>query len=143
MTGPDKWLTAAIHEAGHCAAYFRFGWPFFSVCIYEAQGEVLGAVHAPAGRYNCTARAVVCLAGPLAEAQHTGIDFSELARTSSRTDIAMAQDALSRTGSSDLDRLLPFARALIVQDWPCIRLIASALLQHQQLDYFEVLRLIR
>jgi hypothetical protein len=39
----DKWLTAAIHESGHCAAYFRFNWPFYSVSIFEVHGEVLGS----------------------------------------------------------------------------------------------------
>jgi hypothetical protein len=139
----DEWLTAAIHESGHCAAYFRFNWPFYSVSIFEVHGEVLGSVHAPAGRYNCTAKAVACLAGPLAEELHSGIGFAELARAGSRTDIAMAQDALSRIGSPDFDRLLPFARSLVAQDWPFIRLITAALLQYRQLDYAEVLQLVR
>jgi hypothetical protein len=80
---------------------------------------------------------------PLAEALHSGVDFFELARSGSRTDVAMARAALARTGSFDLDRLLPFARPVVARDWPRIRLIAAALLQYRQLDYEEVRRLIR
>jgi hypothetical protein len=48
-----------------------------------------------------------------------------------------------RLTADNFGRLLPFARALIAQDWPFIQLIAAALLQYRQLDYAEVLQLIR
>lgn len=144
MTGIDDWLAVAIHESSHAAAYIYFGWRFDHVRLYEAGGEILGAVRSPAGRYNCTARAVVCLAGPLAEARHRGVAFNELARSGGRIDVAMAHDALSRrAGLPDLDQLLPFARALVAQEWPHILLIAAALLKYRRLNHAAVLRLLR
>jgi hypothetical protein len=144
MTAPaDEWLTAAVHESAHCAAYFRFNWKFSSVCIYEADGEVCGSVDIPPGRYNPTARAIACLSGPLAEARLTGVAFAELARNASCcTDVEMARTALARAGSFDLDRLMPFAYAAVSRDWPRITLIAAALFKRRQLDYEEVRRLI-
>jgi hypothetical protein len=100
------------HTVGHAAVYCRFGWPFLSVCVYEADGEVLGSVSPPAGRYNPTARAIACLAGPLAESHYTGVGFHELAAAGSRVDVAMALDALARIGRKDFELLLAPAHAL-------------------------------
>jgi hypothetical protein len=57
--------------------------------------------------------------------------------------IRMARDALTRISSTDLDRLLPYARAVVTQDRPCICLIAEALLRRHRLEYAEVVSLIR
>ena len=38
------------------------------------------------------------------------------------------RDALARTGPSNLDRVLPYPRAIVAQDWPLIRFLAAALL---------------
>jgi hypothetical protein len=54
----------------------------------------------------------------------------------------MARDALAHAGSFDLDRLLPFARTVVAQEWPRILLIADALLRYRQLRYDDLRRLI-
>jgi hypothetical protein len=142
----DQWLTASIHEAGHCAMYLRARWRFHSAYLHEDEGEVCGAVRVPAGRYNPILRAAACLSGPLSEAYYTGTDFLGLVRTSCRTDAQMARDALSRVNrwtAEDLDRLIPHLQAWVVSDWPLIQTIAAALLQYRHLSYDEVRRLIR
>jgi hypothetical protein len=55
----------------------------------------------------------------------------------------MAQAALTHTGSSDLDRLLALARAVVTHHWPRIETIAAALLKFQWLDYDKLRRLSR
>jgi hypothetical protein len=138
-----EWAIAAHHEAGHAAIYCRLHWRVISVRIYEVNGEVLGSVRAPPGRYTCIGKALACIYGPLAEERHSGVAFSELARTHCRSDVAMAKNALARKGAFELDRLVLLARVTVVADWQRIELIAAALFEHHRLDYDEVCSLLR
>jgi hypothetical protein len=141
MTETEDWMTTAIHESGHCVLYWRARLPFYDVRIYAVDGDTRGSVRTPGGFFDPVSKALACLAGPCAEEFYTGVKLAR--QPKSRTDLKMAREAVARLGSPDFDWLLPRARVLVRQDWPRIQSIATALLHHGQLDYADVLGLIR
>jgi hypothetical protein len=145
VTAADAdWLTAAVHESGHAVAYLHFGWQFTNIRIYEDDdGQIKGSVLSPSGTYDVFARAVCCLAGPIAEERATGVSLEEQA--ASDIDKMMARDALARVAIDGLEvgSILPFTRHLVDHEWPAIALIASELVQQRQLTYDQVVGLIQ
>jgi hypothetical protein len=88
----------------------RFG----TVKIYQTDdGKVVGNVTSPAGTYDCLARAIICLSGPIQEQKLTGVSFDE--QPGSFKDILMAREALSRTGMDGLDihSIVPFTKMML------------------------------
>jgi hypothetical protein len=81
-------------------------------------------------------KAVVSLAGPLAEQRYSGVSWQELVSGAARTDIKSALSALARLGdpAPSLDALIEFARALVFFQWPAILSVAHALVQRRELD---------
>jgi hypothetical protein len=142
----DPWAVTAYHEAGHVVSYLHFGWRFGTVKIYQTDnGKVLGSVLSPAGTYDCFARAIICMAGPISEEKLTGVSLDE--QPGSYIDRVMAKDALSRVtvgdGPADIESIIPFTRLMIDHEWPHIALIAGELVRRKELDYEEVIRLTR
>jgi hypothetical protein len=69
----NEWAITATHEAAHAISYINFGWKFGVVKIWQADnGEIVGRVVSPAGNYECIARAIICMSGPVAEEKLTG-----------------------------------------------------------------------
>jgi hypothetical protein len=145
MTVDDQWAVTAYHEAGHVISYLHFSWRFGTVKIWQSDdGKVVGNVTSPAGTYDCFARAICCLSGPVAEKKLIGVSLSE--QSGSYKDILMAQDALSRVdlvGHLGIDSILPFTRMMIDHEFQTIQLLANQLILHKQLDYDEVVRLVQ
>jgi hypothetical protein len=139
----QKWLITATHEISHAVAYLRFSWRFGTVKIWIADsGEVLGKVTSAAVDRDPFARAITCLAGPVAEAKLTGIAVAD--QPGSRTDLEMARAALAMidlTPSLDIDAAMPLTEGLIDANWHVIREIARELVNRRELDYDTVRRL--
>jgi hypothetical protein len=90
----DPWTITAHHECGHCVGYLHFRWRFNSVRIWQDRdGQVFGSVLSPAGNYDDVKRAIICMAGPVAEEKLTGVAPEDQA--DSAVDIAMAREALA------------------------------------------------
>lgn len=115
--------------------------PFYDVRIYAVDGDARGSVRTPGGFFDPVAKALASLAGPCAEEFYTGVKLAR--QPKSRTDLKMAREAVARLGSPDFGWLLPRARTVVRQEWPRIQTLAAALLQRGQLDYADVLGLIR
>ena len=135
----SEWLAAAHHEAGHAIGYLHFGWRFEHVEIYDDDdGYVRGHVKVPGGTYNCEKRAVICMAGPMAECCFTGARLPDLCRGIGRVDLEMAREALGRLPDPPpLSAIVAQAKRLIASEWPRIGLVAEALAQRRRLDYAE------
>jgi hypothetical protein len=142
MTMLDDWATTSWHECGHVAGYLHFCWRFGGVKIWrDDNGQICGSVVSPAANYNCFARAICCMAGPVAEELLTGVPIAE--QTASAGDIAMAKEALARVGKEfDIAVVIPATRLLIESAWETLQVIGSQLLARKQLDYGDVMRLI-
>jgi hypothetical protein len=82
-------------------------------------------------------KAVVSLAGPLAEQRYSGVSWQELVSGAARTDIKSALSALARLGdpAPSLDSVIELARALVFFQWPAILSVAHALVQRRELDH--------
>jgi hypothetical protein len=145
MTIDDPWVVTTAHECGHVAGYIHFGHRFGSVRVHKNDdGKVTGAVTSPAGNYNVIERAIICLGGPVAESFVTGVPIEQ--QTSSRTDILMACNSLTRLKIGPpltLESLVPFTRLLIEHQWPHIERLATHLIIYHELDYEAVVRLLR
>ena len=141
----DQWSITAHHESSHATAYLHFGWRFGNIRIYQTDdGEVLGGVTAPAGKYDPMAKAICCLAGPVAEHKLTGISLEE--QPGAYIDIEMAREALSRVHIEprlDIDSILPFTTLMVESNWPTIQFLATQLLVYNELDYDDVVKLFR
>jgi hypothetical protein len=142
MTMHDDWAITSWHECGHVAGYLHFRWRFGGVKIWQDDnGQICGSVLSPAANYNCFARAICCMAGPVAEQLLTGVPIAE--QTASDGDIRMAKQALARVGKDfDIASVIPTTRLLIESEWETIQVVASQLLARKQLDYDDVVRLI-
>jgi hypothetical protein len=147
--GDGEWMVAAVHESGHVAARIRLGpdWRFRDVRNYEDNGVAVGKVRLRIGRpCDPLQFAAIALAGGVAESRYTGVDLGELVLTHCRTDFAAARDAMKLADRSDaesLDRLVAFLWKWAANDWPYIERIAGALVERRELDYDEVLQLVR
>jgi hypothetical protein len=109
----------------------------------DEDGDVLGAVTRPAGRYNCFSMSIICMAGPVAALKLTGVPLEQ--QPGSYTDVTMAREALAKVdfgGDLDLHSILPFCHLLVDHEWPWIQFLACHLLDRKRLDYDEVVRLI-
>lgn len=144
VTDAERTITAH-HEAGHALGYLTFRIEFRFVAVYRnpAPGEDLGALQPLAHRAPPLRRAVICLAGPAAEARFTGEPLSRLFKETCRTDLRMAQDALSRDPEADLRTALRSACSLVEVQWARIGTLARALLVAERLTYDGVVCLLQ
>jgi hypothetical protein len=138
----DPWTINAHHECGHCVGYLHFRWRFKSVRIWQDRdGQVFGGVLSPAGNYDVVKRAIICMAGPIAEEKLTGVAPED--QTDSAADIAMAREALARRGKDfAVASILPFVRLLVEQQQPVLELISRELIARKELSYEQVVALI-
>ena len=141
----DPLVVTAYHESGHCIGYLHYGWKFGGVRISKVNGRTNGALRSLRGTYDLIGRAVCCMAGPVAEAAITGVNWRE--QDGSHTDIAMAREALGmmrlRGERLDIASVLPFTEMLVNDQWSYIQLIAGYLLARRELSYEQVLGLTR
>jgi hypothetical protein len=141
----DPLAVTAYHESGHCIGFLHYGWKFRHVRISQENGQAAGALRSLAGTYDLIGRAVCCLCGPIAEAAITGVPWRQ--QPLSRTDIAMAREALARLRVRGerlgIHSVLPFTEMLVNDQWSYIQLIASYLLARRELSYGEVLGLVQ
>jgi hypothetical protein len=88
---------------------------------------------------------ICCIAAPIAEEHLTGVTLDE--QHNSYTDLMMAKDALARVtvgdGPGDIESIKPFTKLMIEHEWPHIQQLASELIRCKELDYQEVVNLLR
>jgi hypothetical protein len=128
---------AAHHEAGHLAAYLRFGFPFHSVVIDDGgNGLVRGLL--PAAPEYALERSIICLSGPAAEARYIGVPLPRMLRRHyCRVDYASAERHLA-DGDEPLETALGGALVIVWDHWPLITRIADVLVEHGRLGRDEV-----
>jgi hypothetical protein len=141
MTSDDRWATC-FHEAGHAVAYLAFGWPFQYLSIDATDdliGHILGQI--PEGDPRC---AIMHLAGCVAEARYSGVEYAHLLCHGGADDFCLAMDALScHREQLSPAALLDQTKALVDMQWQNIILIANELARHsRRLSYKDVVEII-
>jgi hypothetical protein len=116
---------AAHHEAGHAVARLVHGLSFERAFINDDGTGAVVVGHSRAGAP--WGGAIRALAGPIAEAHHTGQPVAEmLADLNSGEDFRQAQAALAAAGR-EMAEALAVAEYLVDECWPAIVAIAAVL----------------
>ena len=140
----------AYHEAGHAVACWRFGWPISRVSIV-LKDAYLGAVTADDPTLNIRPdmdgskgakqamreSIVVCCAGPRAQVRY---DASSWHDGHGEKDfkvaggLALRLGGISERANALGEKLDAEAQALVESHWAEIEAVATALLEHKELD---------
>ena len=147
MTTPanlsERHITA-VHEAGHAAVYIRLRLGPFDHIALDADAS-RGHVRIPDGLQNPEDRAVMALAGCVAEAKFLN---QRLLYVLQKSDLLLAALALMkspRRPRPTLAEALRRARALVSEEWSSIQAVAEALLAAPdgRLDYAQTCEVVR
>jgi hypothetical protein len=128
----------SIHESAHAICWLiEFGWPPFDVVTIERKDDLLGCVYGDVPD-NDPRRALMFLAGPVAEQRVTGVNLYSLFRTGGNEDLQSAQEALAQDYvPRSLESAINSTRRLIDYHWPKIIRLAHYLNERRTLTYYE------